>query len=169
MGDYSERLSSNAAIVWAVAPAQYGWAAGASGVPICLKGYDHCTVIIPTGAGAFGAIPNPERVTLTQDVSVTPTAAVKALAFTSYSTNEAATGSSVLIDIACASAFQLLAPNAIYAIEVDSDSLDADGRFTSMRLEISDAQKFEMYSAYYVLTQTRHGGPSNLMWNATID
>lgn len=169
MGDYAEHLSSNAAIVAAIQPAQYGWAAGATGVAISVKDWDHITVIIETGAGAFGAVPNPEAVTLTQDVSVTPTAAVKALPFTRYFTNEANVASSTLVGIACASAFPLLAANAIYAIEVDADVLDADNRFTSMRLQISDAQKFEMYGAKYILTKGRFIGPVGDMHNARLD
>ena len=169
MAGYAEHLSSNAALVAAIPPAQYGWAAGATGVAISVKDWDHITVIIETGAGAFGAIPNPEAVTLTQDVSVTPTAAVKALPFTKYFTNEANVANPALVEIACTSGFALLAANAIYAIEVDADTLDADNRFTSMRLQISDAQKFEMYGAKYILTKGRFVGPVGDMHNARID
>lgn len=165
MGDYAEQLVKNAAVVWSIAPANYTGAA-ATGVAISMKHWDHATVIFTTGAWAGGTA----AVTLTQDTSVTPTASVKALAFTHYYTNDAATGSNTLVDTTCASTFNLDTANAMYVIEIDADSLDAANNFDTFIVQVaSPGANNDYYSACVILTKGRYVGASGTIKDATID
>lgn len=141
--------------------------AGQTGTPISMKHWDHCTITISTGAWAGGT----SAVTLTQDTSVTPTGAVKALAFTHYFTNVAAVGSNMMVDTACASTFNIAATaNADYVIEIDADTLDATNGFDCLRLvTASPGANADLLSATYICTKGRYVGASGTIKDFTID
>ena len=166
MGDYAEQMVKNCAIVQAFPPIDTTGAAQ-SGTPISLKKFDHVTVIIQTGAWAGGVA----AVTLTQDTSVTPTGGVQALAFTHYYTNQAAPGSNVFVDTACASTFNIAAiANCTYAIEVDTDTLDITNGFDCMRVEVaSPGAAACLISATYICSKGRYAGASASIPDVTID
>lgn len=166
MGDYAEQMVNNTAIVQAVAPIDIE-AAGATGTSISLKHWDHCTIIIQTGAWTAGNA----ACDLDQDTSVTPTGAVKTLAFTSYWTNDGAVGSNTLTKTACASTFNADVAAATYVIEIDADDLDADNNFDCLHLDIGDPASggANLISAEYILTKGRYVGPSSTIKDVTID
>ncbi len=170
MGDWSEQLSRNAAVVLVVPPIDM--VAGAvSGVPVSLKGWDHCTVIAHTGAVVAGTC----AITLTQDTTVTAAGDVIALAFTSVYTNEAAPGSNTLLPVTVASTDNLAVAASTYVIEIDADDLsDAVGaatgnRFDVIRCELSAPGNNDLVSVEFILTKGRYTGPPATIKDATID
>ena len=167
MGDYAEQLVKNCAIVQAIPPADHNGLGARSGTPISLKGWDHCTIVIETGATNVAT----PAVTLTQDTSVTPTANVKALAFTHYYTNNAVPGSNAMVDTACASTFNMtVVDNVTYVIEIDADSLDADNNFDCLRVEVATCgANIWCFSADYILLKGRYTGATATIKDATID
>jgi len=161
-----EQLVKNCAIKQAFPPIDTT-GAGQTGTPISMKGWDHCTIILSTGAWAAGT----SAVTLTQDTSVTPTGDVKALAFTHYFTNVAAVGSNTMVDTTCASTFNIVATaNADYVIEIDADTLDADNDFDCLRvLTATPGANADLLSGVYILSKGRYVGASASIKDATID
>lgn len=166
MGTYAEYGTRNCAYILAIDPAVHAWWLNpGNGAAISLKGWDHCTIILWTGTWAGDT----NAVTVTQDVSVTPTSP-QALVFTEYYTNAANTGSSTLAQIACAGTFDMDTSNAVYVIEIDGDELDTLNRYDCLSVVVTDAVKHDNpYAALYVLTKGRHRGAPGTIMDATID
>ena len=166
MADYAEQMVKNCAIKQAFPPIDTTGAIQ-TGTAISLKGWDHCTIILSTGAWAAGT----SAVTLTQDTAITPTVDVKALAFTHYYTNVAAVGSNTMVDTACASTFNIAATaNADYVIEIDADTLDTANNFDCLRVICaSPGANADLLAGVYILSKGRYVGASGTIKDATID
>lgn len=126
--------------------------AAQTGNHVSLKGYDHCTIIIQTGAWAGGT----SAVTVQQSTVVAGTDD-KALTFTTYYTNDGATATDTLTATTCASTFNLDTANAMYVIEIDAASLDTDNNFDCLELNTaSPGANADLVSAVYVLSKGRY-------------
>ena len=171
MGDYAEQMVKNAAIVQLLQPVSLNGLT--NGTPISLKGWDHCTIVINTGAIAVGTA----AVTLTQDTSVTATGSVKALAFTTYYTNSGvdagtlgAVGVSTLFPVVQATtALTLDTANATYVIEVDADTLDVTLGFDTLRPIWSNPGGADLAQVTAILTKGRFVGAAQTIKDVTID
>jgi hypothetical protein len=144
-------LNQEAKIVEAIAPIDTTGAAQTAN-HVSLKGYDHCTVIINTGAWAGGT----SAVTVQQSTVVAGTDD-KALTFTTYYTNDGATATDTLTATACSSTFNLDTANAMYIIEIPAASLDTDNNFACIELNTaSPGANADLISATYILSKGRY-------------
>jgi hypothetical protein len=144
-------LCQDCKIVEAIAPIDTTGAAQ-TGNHVSLKGYDHCTIIIQTGAWAGGT----SAVTVQQSTVVAGTDD-KALTFTAYYTNDGATATDTLTSTACSSTFNLDTANAMYVIEIDAASLDTDNNFDCIELNTATpGANADLVSAVYVLSKGRY-------------
>lgn len=119
---------------------------------VSLKGFDHCTIIINTGAWAGGT----SAVTVEQSTVVAGTDD-KALAFTEYYTNISAKTTDTLTETTCASTFNIASSATMYVIEIPATSLDADNGFDCIELNTaSPGANADLISATYILWKGRY-------------
>ena len=117
---------------------------------VTLKNYNHITFQILTGAWAAGTA----AVSLTQDTSVTPTGAVKALAFDYQWT--AGFQVDLVQTAVVADTFNLAAANQQHVIEVDAASLDVTNGFDVITLVIATpGANADLYSVGYIMSGCR--------------
>ena len=123
---------------------------------ICLKNYQHCTVIIGVtkGAGTETA-----AVALTQDTSVTPTGSVKALPFSwMWKTDDIVTTDVPVKTAVTANTFNLggvANKNSLYVIEIDTDTMDTDGGFDCLTVTLATLTTGTGGFVLFVLSQPR--------------
>lgn len=120
---------------------------------VSLKNAGHATIIINCGAGwgSTGAV------TLTQ-ATVVAGSDTKALAFSTMWTNVGDITSSVFVQTAVTSnTFNLStsAAGSLYIIEVDADTMDADGNFDVLGFSLSDPGAAGLVSVTMILSATR--------------
>ena len=143
----------NDAIVLLYPPAdQTAGIATTVGNSFSMKEQNHATIIIATGAIAGGT----GSFTIQQGTTVAM-ADSKALAFTRFWTNDAATGSSVLVETAGA-AVVLDTANAIYVVELDATSLDTTNNFDCVEPILTAAGASDFSSCIAILSQSRYTG-----------
>jgi hypothetical protein len=147
------KLNQNAHVVVGLSPQAISGAVTIDS--ISLKNYQHVTVLIAVtkGAGTETA-----AIALTQDTSVTPTGSVKALAFdTVWKTTDIATTDVPVKTAVTANTFNLggvANKNSLYAIEIDTDTLDVDGGFDC--LTVTTATLVTGTASFlYILSQPR--------------
>jgi hypothetical protein len=122
---------------------------------ICLKNYQHVTILIAVtkGAGTETA-----AVALTQDTSVTPTGSVKALSFNWMWKTADITTTDVPVKTAVTSnTFNLggvANKNSLYQIEIDTDQLDVDSGFDCLTVTLATLVTGTA-SVLYILSQPR--------------
>lgn len=147
-------------IVEAIAPINTTGAAQTAN-HISLKNYDHCTIVINTGAWAGGT----SAVTVQQSTVVAGTDD-KSLAFTEYYTNDGAATTDTLTKTTCSSTFNLDTANSMYVIEIPAASLDTDNNFDCIELNTaSPGSNNDYVSATYILWKGRYksdSGPTAL-------
>ena len=139
-------------IVEAIAPIDTTGAAQTAN-HVSLKGYDHCTIIINTGAWAGGT----SAVTLQQSTVVAGTDD-KALGFSYMYTNDgAATTDTLTKTTVTSNTFNLDTANSMYVIEVPAASLDTDNNFDCIELNTaSPGANADLVSATYILWKGRY-------------
>jgi len=136
--------------IWAAPPQSYINAAMTAKY-VSMKYYGHVTFLIQTGAWAAGT----PAVSINETTDVTNSLAdAQALAFTSYWTDAAATGT--LVETACVSTFNIAnQANVLYVIEVDARSLSAG--FDCLTLVIATpGANADFYSVLYQLSMPRY-------------
>lgn len=161
----NNRLVDNAKIVWGAAPKNYSSTAMTEKY-VSLKNYNHCTIIIKTGAWAAGTA----AVTINQATDVSATGA-KALGFSTQFTNVSNTSTDTLVSTAVSSnTFNLNTANTIYIIEVDAATLDVTNSFDCISLEVaSPGANADLYDVTYILSQPRHASQVSTMPSAIAD
>ena len=139
-------------IVEAIAPINTTGAAQAAN-HISLKNYDHCTIVINTGAWAGGTA----AVTVEQSTVVAGTDD-KALAFSWMYTNATAPTTDTLTKTAVtANTFNLSVAASMYVIEIPAASLDTDNNFDCIELNTaSPGANADLISATYILWRGRY-------------
>lgn len=131
---------------------------------ICLKNYQHVTIVIMQGAWAGGT----SAVTLVQATAVAGTAE-KALAFTKRWTKVGVTGTTFVETAVTASTFDLPAvANTMNVLEIDADMLDVTNGFDCLALKTaSPASNADLVTALYILHGARY--PQAVMLDAKVD
>lgn len=156
------RLMGNSKVVLALAPIN-----PSTSTPdyVCLKGFQHVTVIITidNGTATGGAI------TLKQATAVAGTGE-KALAFdTQYAIADIATSDTFTKTTVTSDTFTPSSTNdknMIHVIEVPAASLDVDGGFDCFRVGTADATA-AVTSVVYICSGTRY--PEDVIPSAIID
>ena len=138
-------------IVEAIAPIDTTGAAQTAN-HVSLKGYDHCTIIINSGAWAGGT----SAVTVEQSTVVAGTDD-KSLAFTEYYTNDGAPTTDTLTKTTCSSTFNVDTAASMYVIEIPADSLDVDNGFDCIELNTATpGANADLIQATYILWRGRY-------------
>ena len=143
-------------IVEALAPKDYN-AAATDANYISMKGYDHCTIIIQTGAWAGGTA----AITINRatDVSATDEDA-GGVEFDYMYTNDGAVALSPLTKTAVtADTFNLDTANAMYVIEIPADTIQGSSTtaYDCIQLALaSPGSNADLLSAVYVLSKGRY-------------
>lgn len=118
---------------------------------VSMKGYNHLTIIIHSGAWAGGTA----AVTLAQAVDVSA-GSTKALGFAYQWTGTVASGALTRTAVT-SDTFNLAAANTMHVIEVDADSLDRDNAFDCVTLAVaSPGGNNDYYNVDYILSEPRY-------------
>ena len=118
---------------------------------VSMKGYDHLTIIIHSGAWAGGTA----AVSLLQATDVSASGA-QALGFDYQWTGTVASG--LLTRTAVASdTFNISVANTLHVIEIDADTLDRDDGFDCVTLVVaSPGGNNDYYNVDYILSEPRY-------------
>ena len=145
-------------LIWAAEPKNYTGATMTAEY-VSMKGYDHLTIVIQTGAWAAGTA----AVTLLQSTDVTNSLAdAAAIAFTSMWSDEVA-GGTLVENAVTANTFNLDTANKLYVIELDAAQLNVDGGFDCVTLAVaSPGANADFYGVIYILGGTRYAGATPL-------
>ena len=143
-------------LIWAAEPKNYTGAAMTAKY-VSLKGYDHITIVIQTGAWAAGTA----AVTINEATDVSATSP-QALAFTKQWNDETASGT--LVETAVTSnTFNLTTANKLYVIEIDAAQLTVDSNYDCLTLAVaSPGANADFYGVTYILGGTRYAGATPL-------
>lgn len=146
-----KNLVENAAIEIGAVPIDTTGAA-VTGDYVSMKGFDHLTIIISQGAWAGGT----PAVTLKQATAVAGTSA-KALGFSWRWTKVALTGTTYTKTAVTSDTFNLPSTaNTINVIEIDAASLDSDGGFDCVGVDIaSPGANADLIAVTYILSEPR--------------
>ena len=120
---------------------------------VSLKGYDHCTIIINTGAWAGGNA----AVTVQQSTVVAGTDD-KALGFSYMYTNDGAATTDTLTKTAVTSnTFNVDTAASMYIIEIPASTLDTENNFDCIELNTaSPGANADLISCTYILWNGRY-------------
>lgn len=138
--------------------------AAQTGNHVSMKGWDHLTIIIQTGAWAAGTA----AVTLQQSTVVAGTDD-KALGFSFMWTNIAAAATDTMVKTAVvANTFNVGTAASMWVIEVDAASLDTDNNFDCVELNTATpGANADLISAVYILSKGRYR--SDAPYSALLD
>lgn len=131
---------------------------------MCLKNYQHLSIVLMQGAWAGGT----PAVTLVQATDVAA-AAEKALAFTKMWTKVGVTGTTFVETAVAANTFNLPAvANTVCVIEIDADMLDVNGGFDCVAVKVaSPGANADLLTALYLLHGSRYS--QAVMLDAKVD
>lgn len=159
----------NTKLVEAIPPANYSGSA-ANGNYVSLKAYEHCTIVIQTGAWAAGTA----AVTINKATDVSATNA-EAMSFAYMYTNDgAATTDTLVKTTVTANTFNLDTANAMYVIEIDPADLGLNGTSglpndcISLRVASPGANN-DYYNALYILSGCRYAQGESPTPSALLD
>lgn len=141
------RLVEQAKLIWAGEPKNYTGAAMTAKY-VSLKGYNHITIMIQTGAWAAGTA----AVTVNEATSIAA-GGVQALTFTSYWHDETLSGT--LVKATVASTFNLDTALKLYVIEIDAASLSAGYDCLTLAVASPGANN-DFYGVTYILSEPRY-------------
>jgi len=118
---------------------------------VSLKGYDHLTIVIQTGAWAGGTA----AVSLLEATNVSAGSAT-ALGMDYMWTDDAAAGTLVKTAVT-SDTFNLDTANSLYIIEIDAEELDVDSSKDCVSLVVATpGANADLYSVLYILSGTRY-------------
>lgn len=131
---------------------------------VSLKGYQHCTFVVITGAWAGGTA----AVTLNEATVVAGTD-TQQLAFNYMWTNDAAATSPLLVETAVASdTFNLDTANSTYVIEVDASELSAGFDCLSVAIASPGANN-DLYALFAILSKPRYSPAVGSQVSSVVD
>ncbi len=145
-------------LIWAGEPKNYTGAAMTAEY-VSMKGYDHLTILIQTGAWAAGTA----AVTLLQSTDTTNSLAdAAAIAFTSMWSDEVA-GGTLVENTVTTNTFNLDTANKLYVIELDAAQLNVDSGFDCVTLAVaSPGGNADFYGVLYILGEPRYASATPL-------
>ena len=149
-------LVQESKLIWAAEPKNYTGAAMTAKY-VSLKGYDHITILIQTGAWAGGTA----AVTINEATDVSATGA-QALAFAKQ-WNDVTTSGTLVETAVTANTFTLGTANKLYVIEIDAAQLTVDSNYDCLTLAVaSPGANADFYGVTYILGGTRFAGATPL-------
>jgi len=144
-------------LIWAAVPKNYTDAAMTAKY-VSLKGYDHMTIVIQTGAWAAGTA----AVTLSQAINVSGGGTPKAISFASMWSDETTSGT-LVENTVTSDTFTLDTANKLYVIELDAAQLDVDNAYDCVTLAVATpGTNADFYGVIYILGEARYAGATPL-------